>query len=353
MFDVNIFLHLHCGMKRVVYLIDEPIEDHLICENFKLNRKEVTEFQTTNFVLSEEESIVFKNCDIGILSHKFLRKFPKALSIQFDNVSFMMSPSRSANLPFREISIYGGTISSAQNYRAWNNLTELRTFTLGRTSGIFLKGNSMPNDFFQGNKKLESIHIFKEHIEFIQESVFTDMFFLQSVSLTNLRLKHLPINLFSKNGILEYVNLSGNCFGRIPGNFYSVRLRHLTLKSCNITTVDASDLLYKPQLEFLVLDDNQIQTFKKGVFERLKRLRYLSVAGNQLRNLTLEDFGEMQFLEGLNVEWNYLNTSTFLPKGWSNDELTVEYLNQWNREVRKEWGSDGKFSVSGRFVKKV
>lgn len=351
-FDVNIFFHLHCDARKTVYLIDEPIEDHLFCGSFKFDKKEVYEFQSTNFVVSNEESIVFKNCDIGILNHKFLKKFPKALSIQLDNVTFMMSQSRPANLPIREISIYGGNVS-LQNYRAWNNLTELRTFLLGRTSRVFSKSNTIPNDFFQGNKNLESIKIFKENIEFIQESVFTEMLFLQSVSLTDLKLKSLPIRLFKDNGLLEYVNLSGNLFGRIPGNFYSLRLKHFTLKSCHITNIVSSDLLYKTQLEYLVLDDNRIQTFEKGVFERLKRLRYLSVAGNELRNLTLADFGEMQFLEGINVEWNYLNTTNFLPQDWNNEELTVEYLDQWNREVIKEVGSEGKFSVTGRFVKKV
>lgn len=348
-FDVNIFVHLHCNAKKVVYLIDE---NHFFCENFKFTRKEVNEFQSTNFIVSnEEESIVFKNCDIGILNHKFLRKFPKALSVQFDNVNFTMSQSRIANLPIREISIYGGNVSSVQNYRAWNNLTDLRAFILGRSSGFFLK--TIPSDFFQGNRKLESIYIFKENIDFIDESVFINLLDLQSVSLTDLRLKSLPVKLFHKNGLLEYVNLSGNPFGRIPRNFYSVRLKHLALKSCHITNIDSSDFLFKAQLEFLVLDDNRIQTFKKGVFDRLIRLRYLSLAGNELRDLTLEDFGGLKFLEGLNVEWNYLNSTNFLPKSWTNDNLTVEYLDQWSREVKKELGPDGKFSVSGRFVKKL
>lgn len=352
-FDVNMFLLLNCDMERVLYLIEEPIEEHLLCERFTLNPKQIDEFQSTNFVVSKEESIVFKNSNIGIVNHKFLRKFPNALSFQFDNVDFSMSQSRSTNLPVREISIYGGNVSSVKNYRAWNNLTELRTFILGKTSGLYLKNRTIPLDFFQGNKKLESIKIFKENIEFIEESVFIDLLYLQSVALTDLKLKSVPVKLFLRNGLLEYVNFSGNPFGRIPGNFYSVLLRHLTLIGCNITSVEASDLYYKTQLEYLVLDDNKIKTFKKGVFERLKGLRYLSMAGNELRNLTLEDFGVMklQQLEGLNVEWNYLNTTNFLPKDWNNEELSVVYLDQWTREVNKVQGSDGKFSVLGKVIK--
>lgn len=332
-FDPNLFLKINCYIKHNPFLIEEEVEEHLVCENFRFSNREVNEFQNRNFVISNAESIIFKNCEIGILNHKFLRKFPKAISIQLDNVKFKMKPSRTANLPIREISIYGGNITFDQNYRVWNNLSELRTFVLGRTSGSYLLNKTIDNDFFLGNKKLESIKIFKEDITSIKDYVFQELHFLQSITLTDLKLKEFPTKLFEKNGLLEFVNLSGNSLGRIPTNYFPIRMKYMTLMDCNITHITTTDFKYKTNLQNLILDNNKIRTFRKGIFEGLLHLRYLSIVGNELNNLTLSDFGNLPELEAINVEWNYLNVSTFLPKDRSSDSINVEYLNQYKKRI--------------------
>lgn len=344
-FDVNVFLSLNCYKKEDVFLTEASIKEHVFCERFTLNANEVNDFQTLDFVVSNEESIVFKNCDIGVFNHNFLMKFPKALSIQLNNVTLDMSSSPPMNHPLRELSIYGGNISSVQGYKAWRHLPELRTFILGRTSGQSVNGN-MTIDFFAGNKKLQTIKLFKEQIAYIDPSALKTLQDLKSIHLTDLELESLPSDLFCCND-LESINLSGNKFERIPrfSHIYK-NLRHIILINCDIKNVTRVDLRYREQLQYLVLDGNKIQKFEKGVFENLPNLRYLSMVANQLKDITLDYFGRMLSLENLNVEWNYLNTSNFLPESW-NQEFYVEYLNQLGNEVKKEMGSDGNFSIVG------
>lgn len=329
-FDINLFLNINCYKKTVPFLTEEGIDEHLFCENFIFSSDEIYELQSRHFVISNDESVVFQNCITGAFNHKFLKKFPKAISIQLNNVTFTMTPSRSTTHPLSEISIYGGHITQEQNYRTWNNLTELRTFILGRTSGSYTENKTIGTDFFQGNKKLESIKIFKEDIEYIEDNALEKLYYLQSISLTDLKLKSLPTKLFSNNTFLEFVNLSGNLFGRFPTNFFPVYTKYMTLIGCNITKITEMDFIYRKPLQFLILDDNKISNIQPNIFKGLIHLRYLSIAGNQLRNITFLDFGNLEELQSLNVEWNYLNTSNFLPDDWKNDDINIEYLNQWN-----------------------
>lgn len=352
-FDVDVFLSLNCYKKEDESLTEASIKEHTFCERFTLNAKEVEELQTLNFVISNENSMVFKNCDIGIFNDNFLKKFPSALSIQLHNVTFTMTSSSGINHPLRELSIYGGNITSKQYYKAWRNLAELRTFVLGSTStsGKYLMQETMFQDFFRGNKKLESIKIFKENITHIDPFVFRGLPDLRSVHLTDLNLKSLPPRLFYYIG-LENVDLSGNKFDRFPQlseiNVNST-LQQVVLIGCNIKNVTKMDLRYLTELQYLVLDGNKIESFDKEVFKELPNLRYLSLVGNELKNQTLLDFGMPPHLEALNVEWNYLNITYFIPDNW-NEEFEVEYLNQWSNEVKKEMGPDGKFSVVAKDV---
>lgn len=349
-FDSKLFLHLNCYKKEDGALTEAPIEDHVFCERFAFNNKEVKEFQNNDFVVSYKKSIVFKNCEIGLFNHNFLKKFPNAISIQLHNVTLTMSPSSSTKHPLRELSVYGGNISSYMGYKAWRDLPELSTFILGRTSGQYLEKQTLSQDFFGGNRKLQSIKIFQENITNIDPYVFRGLRDLKSVHLTDLKLESLHPKVFSFND-LEYVNLSGNKFYRIPRFSEDAKsnLHQIVCIGCHIKNVTKFDLRYREQLQDLILDGNKIQNFEKGVFAELPNLRYLSMVGNELNNITLDYFGQMGSLETLDVEWNYLNVSDFLPTNWK-EEFGVVYLNQWGNSVKKETGVDGKFSVVGKDV---
>lgn len=350
-FDVKVFLSLNCYKKEDETLTEASIEEHVFCERFTLNQKEVADFQINDFVVSKRQSIVFKNCDIGLFNLNFLKKFPNALSIQLHNVTLtMMNPSSFIKHPLRELSVYGGNISSYLGYKAWRDLPELRTFILGRTSGQYLENQTMSQDFFGGNTKLQSIKIFQENITSIDPYVFRGLRDLKSVHLTDLKLESIHPRVFSFND-LEYVNLSGNKFYRIPRFSENAKnnLQQIVLIGCNINNVTRFDSRYRKQLKNLILDGNKIQSFEKGVFSEFPNLRYLSMVGNQLKNITLDYFGAMGSLETLDVEWNYLNVSSFLPTQW-NEEFDVVYLNHWSNEVKKEMGVNGNFSVVGKDV---
>lgn len=99
------------------------------------------------------------------------------------------------------------------------------------------------------------------------------------------RRQHSSFNkILRHNSDLEFLDLSGNFIGALPGNAFRLlsKLKTLNLQNCNISQVSWKFLKQKPQLEVLDLSRNRISSYDglRRQLYRIETFQYIKLAGN-------------------------------------------------------------------------
>lgn len=93
-----------CGfnVEKFIAKHGERTNDGLWCRNFQFTKEEIAAIQTQDFVISFDEKVYFEDCYIGVLSEKFVNKFPSATKIVFRHAVFRTAPSKQMDYPWLE-----------------------------------------------------------------------------------------------------------------------------------------------------------------------------------------------------------------------------------------------------------
>lgn len=109
------------------------------------------------------------------------------------------------------------------------------------------------------------------------------------------------------------------------------RTRSLSLVGNQISSVSLDELSFYPDLEFLDLSDNQILTLDRGAFFRLTNLKVLRLNGNQIKSLIVETFAGLSGLQVLDISQNKLER---LPTSVFADLHRLEVLNISHNQLK-------------------
>jgi Leucine-rich repeat (LRR) protein len=136
-----------------------------------------------------------------------------------------------------------------------------------------------------------------------------------NLSILESKFSHLPTNLMKimpyllqlivKNCSLEYIN--PKLFGTTDGGLFIPNLQTLILSDNQLTRIDNFSFSRCNNLEYLYIENNLISSIMKEAFSRLFSLSSLNLAYNRLTTLDEHVFVPLQKAINLNLSFNQLS----------------------------------------------
>ncbi|XP_063793157.1 relaxin receptor 2-like isoform X2 [Pseudophryne corroboree] len=178
-------------------------------------------------------------------------------------------------------------------------------------TALYLKDNkikSLPDGVFRLYQNLEKLFLQNNKLRSITRLTFSGLFSLQMLFLSDNRIKTLKADMFKDLHSLEWLILDNNRVAKIvPGAFKGLKsLYFLYMLNNSISEIPKNSLCIEmPRLNWLDLEGNRMHTIRDSVFQECITVLDLSV--NQIVNLPLPLFSNLQELQQLNISSNPLN----------------------------------------------
>lgn len=193
-----------------------------------------------------------------------------------------------------------------------NNQLESLNFvsTLPETlTELVLNGNrvtSVPNGVFTKLSRLIYLYLEDNKIEMLRYDAFQGLVSLHKLMLMRNRVTTIEPATFKNLTALRILDLSHNSINDLHNSTFTelTALKELNLARNKITEASFADL--PSTLNFLYLDDNDIETLEEGSFVRTPRLS-LSLTGNRISSITRGAF-DLPTLRDLYLNNNNLTT---------------------------------------------
>ncbi|XP_044750266.1 protein artichoke-like [Coccinella septempunctata] len=193
-----------------------------------------------------------------------------------------------------------------------NNFIEtLFTATLQKASKLSrldVSGNKLV-DFLQGNSgfnsNLKHLNISNNFLINMPANIFR-MKKLMVLDLSHNRIKHLPVEAFSKLEDLVDLRVSDNFIRELRLSTFS-RLRNLKivyLDRNDIDKIETNTFQSLPSLEMIKLDNNKLSSVPSYTFNNLTMLQVAELQSNNLENLASDAFNLVPNLLFLNLSGN-------------------------------------------------
>ncbi|XP_034934159.1 chaoptin-like [Chelonus insularis] len=187
---------------------------------------------------------------------------------------------------------------------------------------------------FDNKEKFDKVIIVNKNLRKIEPHAFDELKYVKEIDLRMNDLTSLPIGLFSKNTMLQVLDLSQNNFlynsfphGLLQNNVYLtnftmiqnkqrfmhlperlladlVSLKYIKLTDTGILTVPRDLIWNSSNLEVFHLDNNWIQSLPADFFKDSKKLKELVLSFNVIDKLPEDIFATLTNLEILDLSYN-------------------------------------------------
>ncbi|KAJ8251495.1 hypothetical protein GJAV_G00221970 [Gymnothorax javanicus] len=172
-------------------------------------------------------------------------------------------------------------------------LSELRNLDLSNN-----QVDHVSEDSFAGLALLERLYLFNNRIQSIHPSAFQELGQLLELKLQENRLTSLPALRMPK---LLLLDLSYNKIPLPrPEDFQTPNLESLKMSGMGLSELDPGLIAKLGNLHDLDVSSNQLRGMPPALRE-VRGLIWLSLAGNQINQLRLEDLESLEDLQGLNL----------------------------------------------------
>ncbi|KAB0801556.1 hypothetical protein PPYR_05910 [Photinus pyralis] len=166
-------------------------------------------------------------------------------------------------------------------------LRKLESLASNFLEEIDLSGNyltAITQKTFANLPYLTFINLDKNYISSVDHGAFSNLPNLQDVTMTHNNISDLPRDLFQNNTEIISINLSHNPLKRIDLSLLDADLEKLVLQSCQLQTF--GDDLSKSLMALNHLDlSNNSLNLTYGFFDKMEELVYLDLSRNNLTNL--------------------------------------------------------------------
>lgn len=299
------FISQHCQSKN----------GSLLCYNFNLSQKEISEIQHQDFVLSHSKNIAFRSCDIGMVNVDFFSKFPNAERISFTNVSLSLKSSNkitnywiSNHLPLKTLIMASCTISDHQKSNSLKWLHNLENILFYNVT--LKEASQIDVHLLKNTTRLKHLNVTNGNFDF-KGNVFENFMNLKSLTLRNQRICELNQRFLSEYYRLETLDLSLNYLQIVPRVPETVEM--LNLEENKIEYIRPDDFKNMKSLKALSLKKNKLKFFPHDTFNHLVNLQTLNLADNQFNHFTESYIEKLMSLKHLDLRGNFLKTALHVP----------------------------------------
>ncbi|GLH10511.1 Toll-like receptor 6 [Gryllus bimaculatus] len=173
-----------------------------------------------------------------------------------------------------------------------NGISKLdKTLDRCRNIRVFRIANNklshLNDDSFSKQELLQFLDLAGNPLKSISPKTFSAQKSLLTLDLSNTHLSDLPVDIFSELTLLQHLHLSGSNFTKLPTSVFSSLKSLVTLYLQRNTIRELQPGIFDTlfQLKVLNLDSNQLQHLPPTLFHRLHSLEHLSARSNHLRAL--------------------------------------------------------------------
>ena len=168
--------------------------------------------------------------------------------------------------------------------------------------------NSLENDYFTQNQKIQTIIFNKNNISEINNSTFNKLKSLKELHIRENRLAELGPNSFKALSKLQHLDLSNNQISKIDKDTFQglQQLKSLNLSENLLTTIPSSSFNFVPNLTILDLGSNYFVNLPNNAFSSLNNLDELYLSGCGIEKIDAQAFDGLSSLSTLRLQSNHL-----------------------------------------------
>lgn len=253
------------------------------CEEFNFTKEEREDIQNSEFVISNETSILFENGNIGVLNEHFLEKFPYAHVIRFKNIIMQLDEStKSINHPVTIMEFESCEINGVQNSNFFQTLPDLNQLTIRQSK---FDHKVVEKSLFDIKSELKLLSLISNDISGINDDAFEGLTNLEHLDLTD-SLETLSPNLLTKLLKLRSLNLASNHLHEVPCDAIPENMVALFLSGNEIHELNFENCKFQSNLKYLTLYRNGIESIDESTFDAFPNLEYIDLGHNKFERFS-------------------------------------------------------------------
>ncbi len=277
------------------------------------------------------------------LSNCYIRHLPENIFASLSQLKILLLENN--NLATLSPNIFQGLHSLEKLCLCYNSmetlpkkilrgLTNLKQFEMTNCRKL----SFLPQSLFEGRIEIEMIDLRHNKLHKLPPEFFKDLLWLKNLYLYGSELKKIPTDLFQRLESLETLGL-GNCFLKsLPPHIFDdlVNLKRLDLFANALTELPESVFSKLKKLVYLNLENNALKTISENVFQGVQEeLTELNLEGNQISDLPVGIFKNLENLDKLNLGDNQLKT---LPYDIFSDLVSLSHLDLFDNYMHySDW----------------
>lgn len=272
----------HCGpiyIARNNYF--SKILKCISCKNVKFTEADSESFITQKFNILNEECVVFKNANLGVVNGDFFKQFPKTKVMIMSGVDLSLKPSENllVNPNLKYLEIERSEIKDNNQTNAFHSLIDLKSFSLVSCN---IENTTIDGDLLRMNSELREleINLYMPGTNLITDDAFVNLINLKRMSLDVFNMSRLPSTFFKDKPDLTYIKLIGP-FEKFPQNL-PVSLECLVMQFAEFRSLTKENLMNLKDLVRLSLTQGSLEQIESHAFDDLENMMDLDLRLNEI-----------------------------------------------------------------------
>lgn len=281
-FDSADFL-THCGTTYVERSYFSRTLKCATCKNVKISEEDSESFITEKFNILNEECVVFKNSNLGIVNGDFFKQFPKTKVMIMTGVELSLKPSENllVNSNYKYLEIEESDIKDNNHTNAFHSLIDLNSFALVSCN---IQNTTIDDELLKMNSELRDLKLnffFMPRAHIISDNALVNLINLKRMSIGAFNMSRLSDTFFEDKPDLTFIELIGQ-FEKFPQNLpYS--LQGLVIQFSEFQSLTKQNLMNLKEITKLSLTQGSLEHIELNAFDDLENLQDLDLTLNEIK----------------------------------------------------------------------
>lgn len=282
--DKNDFL-AHCGTTYVARNYFARTLKCISCRNVKISEADAESFVTKKFDILNEECVVFKNSNLGVVNGDFFKQFPitKVMIMIGVDLSLKRSENLLVNPNLKYLEIQLSEIKHNNHTNAFHSLIDLKSLALDSCN---FENTTIDSEFLRMNSELKELKLDLDmpSTNLITDNAFINLINLKRMSISVFNMSRLPNTFFKEKPDLTSIEVIGP-LKTFPQNL-PVSLESLVIQFAEFDTLTKENLMNLKALSKLALTQGSLEFIEPNAFDDLENLRDLDLSLNEIKSFS-------------------------------------------------------------------